>query len=188
LNRGRVIVLSGPSGVGKTTICERLVSARSDLRYSISATSRPKRKVEKHGREYIFLTKTEFRRWIEEGLFVEYATVYGNYYGTPKKPLEGILAKGLHVLMDVDVQGAKSLMNVYPDGIYFFIIPPDIAELERRLMKRNTDGADVIRNRLGRALEELEYKKDYKYVIENNHLGTTVAEILRIIEKEMGSG
>lgn len=188
MNRGRVIVLSGPSGVGKTTICTRLLNSRSDLRYSVSATSRPRRNVEKEGREYIFLTKAEFEKWIDQDLFVEYAEVYGNYYGTPKKPLEETLNNGLHALMDVDVKGAKSLMKIYPDGIYFFIMPPDIAELERRLMKRDTDEVAVIRNRLGKALEELEYKKDYKHVIENKHLDTTVAEILGIIEKETESG
>jgi len=159
---------------------------RSDLRYSISATSRPKRKVEKNHREYIFLNLNEFQKWIEEGRFVEYAEVYGNYYGTPRKPLEEMLEKGLNVLMDVDVQGAKNLMKVYADGIFFFIIPPDIAELERRLKKRDTDEYEVIKNRLGKALEELQYENDYKYVIENKNLDTTVLKILRVIEKEVG--
>ena len=186
MNRGKIIVLSGPSGVGKTTICERLMKKRSDLRYSISATSRPKRKVEKNHREYIFLNLNEFQKWIEEGRFVEYAEVYGNYYGTPRKPLEEMLEKGLNVLMDVDVQGAKNLMKVYADGIFFFIIPPDIAELERRLKKRDTDEYEVIKNRLGKALEELQYENDYKYVIENKNLDTTVLKILRVIEKEVG--
>ena len=184
MSRGKIIVLSGPSGVGKTTICERLMSARSDLRYSISATSRPKRKVERNRREYIFLTREEFQKWIKEGRFVEYAEVYGNYYGTPKKPLEELLERGLHVLMDVDVQGANNLMKVYPNGIYFFIIPPDIAELERRLKKRDTDEDEVIRNRLSKALEELRYENDYRYVIENKKLETTVAKILRVIAQE----
>ena len=178
-------MLSGPSGVGKTTICERLMKKRSDLRYSISATSRPKRKVEKNRREYIFLTRNEFQEWIEKERFVEYAEVYGNYYGTPRQPLEDMLEKGMHVLMDVDVQGAKNLMKVYTDGIYFFIMPPDIAELERRLKKRDTDESEVIKSRLGKALEELQYEKDYKYVIENKKLDTTVSEILRVIEKEV---
>jgi guanylate kinase len=160
------------------------MNARDDLRYSISATSRPKRKVERDGREYIFLTKEEFEKWIREGRFVEYAKVYGNYYGTPKKPLEDLLEKGLHVLMDVDVQGAKNLMKVYPNGIYFFIIPPDIAELERRLKKRDTDEDEVIKNRLSKALEELRYEKDYRHVIENENLDTTVAHILSVIAKE----
>jgi guanylate kinase len=186
LNSGTIIVLSGPSGVGKTTICNRLLQLRTDLRYSISATSRPKRKVEENGREYIFLTKREFRDWIRDSRFAEYAEVYGHYYGTPKKPLDETLRKGLHVLMDVDVQGAKSLMKAYPHGIYVFIVPPDLAELERRLKQRNTDEHEVIESRLARALEELEYKNDYRYVIENEHLDTTVSEILRILEEKLG--
>jgi len=180
-------VLSGPSGVGKTTICERLMKRRADLKYSVSATSRPKRKFEKNQREYIFLSRNEFQKWIKEGRFVEYAEVYGNYYGTPKKPIEEMLEKGSNVLMDVDVQGAKNLMKVYPNGIFFFIIPPDIAELERRLKKRDTDEYEVIKNRLGKALEELQYENDYKYVIENENLDATVSKILRVIEKETGS-
>jgi guanylate kinase len=186
LSRGKVIVLSGPSGVGKTTICDRILAERSDVRYSVSATSRPKRTVEKEGREYIFLSTEEFKQWIARGRFVEYAEVYGNLYGTPKKSLEDGLNTGFNILMDVDVHGARRLMNLYPKGIYFYIIPPDIAELERRLKKRDTDEDEVIKNRIAKAMHELEYRKDYKYVIENKNLQTTVRRILRIIEDELG--
>ena len=185
MNRGKLIVLSGPSGVGKTTICKRIIKERSDVRYSISATSRPRRKDEKDGREYIFLTRDEFKEWIEEDRFIEYAEVHGNLYGTPRKELEENLKKGFNVLMDVDVKGAKRLMKFYPDGLYFFIIPPDIAELERRLLKRNTDENRVIKDRLKRALEELKYKSDYKYVIENRDLEATIEKIKKIIEREI---
>jgi len=187
LNRGRIIVLSGPSGVGKTTICKRLLASRSDLRYSISATSRPKRPVEKNGREYIFLGVEEFKQWIAQGLFVEYAEVYGNFYGTPRKSLEEGLSAGYNILMDVDVQGARELMNLYPGGIFIYIMPPDIAELERRLKKRDTDREEVIRNRLAKAVNELEYKNDYKHSMENKELETTIARILCIIEQEIGA-
>lgn len=186
MNRGRIIVLSGPSGVGKTTICERLLASRSDLRYSVSATSRPKRAAEKNGREYIFLSVEEFKRWIEQGWFVEYAEVYGNFYGTPRKSLEDGLSAGYNILMDVDVQGARELMHLYPEGIFIYIMPPDIAELERRLKKRNTDRDEVIRSRLAKAMHELEYKNDYKYSIENKELETTTEKILSIIEHELG--
>lgn len=185
MNRGKIIVLSGPSGVGKTTICDRLLASRSDLRYSVSATSRPKRSVEKNGREYIFMDVAEFREKIEEGFFIEYAEVYGNYYGTPHAALEQRLSAGYNILMDVDVQGARKLMNYYPDGIFIFIMPPDITELERRLKKRDTDHDAVIRKRLANARRELAYKNDYRYVIENRDLEETIARIASIIEQEL---
>lgn len=185
MNRGKIIVLSGPSGVGKTTICDRLLASRSDLRYSVSATSRPKRSVEKNGREYIFMDVAEFRGKIEEGFFIEYAEVYGNYYGTPAAALEQGLSAGYNILMDVDVQGARKLMNYYPDGIFIFIMPPDITELERRLKKRDTDHDAVIRKRLANARRELAYKNDYRYVIENRDLDETIARIASIIEQEL---
>lgn len=185
MNKGRIIVLSGPSGVGKTTICNRLLASRSDLRYSVSATSRPKRSVEKNGREYIFMDTAEFRQKIEEGFFIEYAEVYGNYYGTPVAALEQGLSSGYNILMDVDVQGARKLMDHYPDGIFIFIMPPDIAELERRLKKRDTDHDAVIRKRLANARRELAYKDDYHYVIENRDLDETFARIASIVEHEL---
>lgn len=179
-------MLSGPSGVGKTTICERILASRSDVRYSVSATSRPRRPVEKDGREYIFLTVDDFRRWIEQGLFVEYAEVYGNYYGTPKETLEQGLSDGYNILLDIDVQGARKLMDLYPDGIFIYVMPPDIAELARRLRKRDTDHDEVIRNRLEKARNELGYRDDYKYSIVNEEIDKTVSGILGIIEKELG--
>lgn len=187
MNRGRIIVLSGPSGVGKTTICDRILAARSDVRYSVSATSRPKRTVEQDGREYVFLSVDEFKQWIAQDRFVEYAEVYGNFYGTPRKSLEDGLSAGHNILMDVDVQGARRLMDLYPEGIFFYIIPPDITELERRLKKRDTDRDEVIKNRVAKAMQELEYKKDYRYVIENKDLKITVSRILDIIREELGS-
>lgn len=183
--RGKLFVLSGPSGVGKTTIYKRVLECCSDIVYSVSATSRPKRKDEEEGREYIFLTESEFRQWINKGLFVEYAEVHGNLYGTPKQFLEDSLSRGCPVLMDVDVKGARKLMELYPDGIYIFVAPPDFTELKKRLLKRNTDKDDAIENRLVTALEELKHKHKYKYVIENRDLEETVEEVLSIIEREM---
>jgi len=184
---GKLFVLSGPSGVGKTTIHKRILERRPDIYFSISATSRPKRKGEKDGREYIFLTESKFDEWIDKGLFIEYARVHGNLYGTPKRSLEENLNKGRHVLMDVDVKGAKKLMELYPYGIYIFIIPPDFEELKKRLLKRDTDKNEAIENRLGTALEELRHKDRYTYIIENRDLKETVKKILSIIAKEIGA-
>ncbi|MEO0123574.1 MAG: guanylate kinase [candidate division WOR-3 bacterium] len=182
--RAKLIVISGPSGVGKTTICNEIVARRKDIVYSISATSRAKRKGEVNGREYFFLTEKEFKRWIAEGKFAEYAIVHGHYYGTPKDFLEKNLKNGFHVLMDIDVQGAKKLMPLYPDGIYIFVLPPDFAELKKRLIKRNTDNEKEIENRLKTATKELKYMKDYKYVVKNINLEETITEILKIIDRE----
>jgi guanylate kinase len=186
LNSGRLIVISGPSGVGKTTLCQHILKSRADIWFSISATSRPRRQGEADGREYIFLTREKFQDWINKGDFIEHAVVHGNYYGTPRKPLENRLEKGQHVLLDVDVQGAKNLMELYPDGIYIFLIPPDLVELEQRLLKRKTEADKAIKDRLLRAQEEMAYRHDYKYVIENNDLGETVNRILQILDQEIG--
>ena len=185
--RGRVIVISGPSGVGKTSICNRILDNRSDVRYSISVTSRPKRRGEKDGREYSFISEKEFRDWIKRGHFIEYATVHGNLYGTPRKQLEENLEKGFHVILDIDVQGAKKLMKTYPNGIFIFLTPPSLLELAKRLVKRNTDQKREIRSRLKTARQELKYKSDYEYIVENRKLEETVKKVLVIIENETKS-
>ncbi len=184
--KAKLIVISGPSGVGKTTICNEIVSRRKDIVYSISATSRPRRKGEKNGREYFFLSEVEFKNWIKQKKFAEYAIVHGNYYGTPIEFLQQNLRKGFSILMDIDVQGAKKLMPLYPDGVYIFVMPPDFDELKNRLLKRNTEEAKVIEKRLKTAKKELEYANDYKYVVKNECLEKTITEILEIIAKEIG--
>ena len=181
---GKIIVLSGPSGVGKTTICHELMKRCKHLRYSTSATSRPKRKGEKDGREYFFLTRTKFGEWIKKGWFVEYALVHGHLYGTPRISLLKNIKKGRDVLMDVDVQGGRNLMKEFPDGIFIFILPPDFSELEKRLKGRNTEKRVEITDRLKRARQEIKYKRDYKYKIENRNLKKTVEKIVKIIIKE----
>lgn len=183
-NRGKLIVISGPSGVGKTTICNEIIARRKDTVYSISATSRRKRKGEKNGREYFFLGEKEFKKWVKQGKFAEYAIVHGNYYGTPKQFLEEHLGKGNNVLMDIDVQGAKQLMPLYPDGIYIFIMPPDFKELQRRLLKRNTNNKKDIESRLETARKEMEYLNDYRFVVKNVLLEDTINKILEIIGQE----
>lgn len=184
--QGRLIVLSGPSGVGKTTLCNRIIGMRGNIKYSISATSRPRRHGEKNGREYFFLSAAEFAEWIEQDRFIEYAKVHGHLYGTPRRFLEKTMEQGSHVIMDVDVLGARTLMQSYPypSGLYFFIIPPDIAELERRLLQRNTDANSEIKYRLAKAREELQYKDDYQFVMENNDLEETLEQVLATIDRE----
>ena len=181
---GKLIVLSGPSGVGKTSLCERILKNNSRMRYSVSATSRPRRKGERNGREYIFLTERTFEKWIAQNKFIEHARVHGNLYGTPRKFLIDSLNKGRDVLMDVDVQGGKSLMKEFPDGIMIFILPPNYAELRKRLINRRTDHLHIIKSRLRRARQELRYKKDYDYTVVNRDLNRTVRQIIKIINSE----
>jgi guanylate kinase len=179
--RGMLIVLSGPSGVGKTTLCDRLLKSNPGICYSVSATSRPRRKGERNGREYIFLTERTFEEWIVRKKFIEYARVHGNLYGTPRKFLIDALNRGHDVLMDVDVQGGKSLMKEFPDAIMIFILPPNYTELRKRLINRRTDHLHVIRSRLKRARQELRYKKTYDYAVVNRDLNRTVRRIKKII-------
>ncbi len=182
--QGKVIVISGPSGVGKTTICNSILDNRSDVHYSISATSRPKRKSEEDGREYHFISEKEFKERIGQGHFIEYANVHGNLYGTPRQQLEEYLGKGLHVILDIDVQGASKLMKIYPNGIFIFLTPPNLLELAKRLVRRNTDRKKEIQSRLRTARQELKYRGDYKYVVENRDLEQTVKKVLEIIANE----
>lgn len=182
--KNKLIIISGPSGVGKTTICNEIIARRKDIIFSISATTRKKRKGEVNGREYFFLSDSKFKEWIKQKKFAEYAIVHGNYYGTPKEFLEQNLKKGFNVLLDIDVQGAKQLMSVYSDAIYIFVLPPKFDELKKRLEKRNTDDKQEIDKRLKTARKELKYMNDYKYIIKNEYLEDAIEEILRIIDSE----
>jgi len=182
--RGRIIVISGPSGVGKTTISDRILAKRRDIWYSVSATSRPRRGGERNGREYCFLSDARFKDWIRRKRFIEWAVVHGHLYGTPKKFLEDRLRRGRHVLLDVDVQGGLNLKRIFPDGIFIFIKPPSYAELKKRLTKRNTETAEDLQNRLAAAWREIKHQKKYGFVVVNDDLERTVDRILGIIDHE----
>jgi guanylate kinase len=182
--RARIIVVSGPSGVGKTTICDRILERRRDIWYSVSATSRPRRKGERNGREYYFLSEAEFKDWIRKKRFIEWAMVHGHLYGTPKHFMDDQIRRGRHVLLDVDVQGGINLKKIYPDGIYIFIRPPNFAELKRRLTKRNTETPEELKNRLAAVWREIKCQKKYGYSVVNDELNRAVARILAIIDRE----
>jgi guanylate kinase len=181
---GRIIVISGPSGVGKTTISNRILKRRRDIWYSVSATSRPRRQGERNGREYFFLSEARFKDWIRRKRFIEWAEVHGHLYGTPKKYLEDRLRRGCHVLLDVDVQGGVALKRIFPDGIFIFIKPPSFTELKKRLAKRNTETAADLQNRLAAAWREIKQQREYGHVVINDDLERTVDRILGIINKE----
>jgi guanylate kinase len=182
--KGYLFIVSGPSGVGKTVLCNEIVDKYSPkVVYSISATSREPRGGEKDGQEYFFFTPEEFKRKIEENKFAEWAFVHGNYYGTSKSFLERNINEGKHVILNIDVQGALKICKEYPEAIMVFILPPSLEELENRIRKRNMDSEDALRNRLENARRELEFKDKYTYSIINDDLNRAIKELSQIFEK-----
>jgi guanylate kinase len=179
-----VVVISGPSGVGKSSFVEQLLAADLNLEYSVSATTRPRRPHETEGREYVFLTREEFRRRIDAGDFVEWAEVHGEQYGTLKSEIERRLARGRNVLLDIDVQGGMAVRNVYEDGVFIFVLPPSMASLEERLRGRGTDPDERIKVRLENARREIELGKKYDYAVVNDDLDLALRRVVAIITAE----
>lgn len=177
---GLCLVISAPSGAGKSTLVERLRAEFPHFAYSISCTTRAPRGQEKNGVDYHFLTREEFLARREAGYFAEWAEVHGNLYGTPKAPVEEHLASGRDVLFDIDVQGALQVKNVFPQGLFVFILPPSRKELERRLRGRGTDSEEAIAKRLGNALGELRQAGQFDYLIVNDDLDTAADELRAI--------
>jgi len=182
--KGFALVLSGPSGVGKSSVCQHLMASRDDVVFSVSATTRPRREGEVHGREYWFYDEAEFRRRVAAGEFVEHAEVHGRLYGTPRAPLERELAAGSIVLLDVDIQGGRSLRRAFPDGVFVFVYPPSLAALEERLRARASDSEDVIETRLAKAPEEMSAFVEYDYLVVNNELEQASRQVAAIVEAE----
>lgn len=178
------VVLSSPSGGGKTTIARRLLEIRSDVGYSISATTRPRREHEVEGRDYFFLDRAEFNRRKDEGEFVECATYNGELYGTLKHELERVLSGGRHAILDIDIQGARQVLRYYPDAVRIFVLPPGGGILADRLRARNTERPDVVESRLTCAGEELVAAREYEYVLVNDNLAQAVAHAGAIIDAE----
>jgi guanylate kinase len=176
---GKCIIVSAPSGAGKTTLVKHLLETEATLEFSVSACSRPQREGETHGKDYYFLTPEQFREKIDMNEFVEWEEVYpGSYYGTLKSELNRIWSKGKHVIFDVDVYGGINLKKIFGDVAYsIFIAPPSVEILEQRLVSRGTDPEESIRQRLAKAREELELQSHFDYVIINDHLPTAQSEI-----------
>ena len=178
---GKLFVLSGPSGVGKGTLREHALNNIANLVYSISCTTRQPRPGETDGVEYRFISHEKFKQDISDNLFLEYAHVHNDYYGTLKADVEDALNSGLDVLLEIDVQGALQVREKMPQAVLIFIAPPSVQELEHRLINRNTESQEVIRTRLHNALRELELQDKYNYVIINDDLERASQELRNII-------
>ena len=186
LNKGLLIVISAPSGAGKSTICGRYLKKHPDTSYSISVTTRKPRKGEKEGKDYYFVSEKEFKSFIKKGDFLEYARVFGEYYGTRRSSVEGKLNKGKNVLLDIDVKGTLQLMKKI-NGVFIFVLPPSKKVLVSRLKERKTDKKAEILKRLRIANKELAYINKYDYVIINDKLSDAVSNISLIIQAEKHS-
>jgi guanylate kinase len=184
MKEGLLIVVSGPSGVGKGTVCQALVKGNSDVKVSVSMTTRSPRKGEEEGKSYFFTTKAIFQKLVEEDAFLEWAEVYGDYYGTPRRYLEEQRLLGKDVLLEIDTQGARQVKVSYPEGIFIFLLPPSLKELKARIMKRGTESLEAITTRLNFALEEMRTSDIYNYVVLNDSVEKAVTRINCILEAE----
>ncbi len=181
--KNKIIIISSPSGAGKTTICKKLLKKIKNIELSISYTTRPKRKKEKEGIDYYFIDKNKFSLLKRKKYFIETAKVFDNYYGSPKNNIIKAFKNKKHILFDIDWQGAKKLRKLYNDKIIldFFILPPNKKELKLRLEKRGRDNKQEIKKRLSLAISEISHYKEYKKVLINNKIAKTVKEIAEII-------
>lgn len=183
-NKGQLIVLSGPSGVGKSTVIAELMSERDNLFFSVSFTTRQPRVGEADGVNYNFVSRETFEGMIERGELLEYAEYVGNYYGTSLKVIQDKLDAGIDVLLDIEVQGAAKVRSKCPEAVLIFIIPPSFEELSRRLHRRATDQEDVIQGRLQKAREEYRHIPQYDYMVVNDKVSDAAAEIVSIMTAE----
>ena len=186
INKGKIILISGPSGVGKKTILDEILHNKNlNIVYSISATTRPKRHNEIHGKDYYFLSRNEFENGINQGDFLEYAEFCGNYYGTPKQKIFEQLNQGKNVLLEIETLGAKNIMQQFDKDkiISVFLIPPSLEILKQRLINRGTETLETIDKRVQKASDELKYQDMYQNIVVNDNVNQTIKEITKIIEQ-----
>jgi guanylate kinase len=181
--RGRLVVISAPSGAGKSTIARAILEAHPTLEFSVSATTRQVRNGEQEGRDYFFLTKEEFRRRIEAGDFVEWEEIYGNYYGTLRQEVDRALESGQHILFDIDVKGGLSIRNRYPESLLIFIRPPSLQVLRERLRDRKTENDDAVSLRMERVPLEMQLGVSFDYQVVNDDLPRAIAEVNAVVSR-----
>lgn len=180
-NKGRLIIISGPSGAGKGTIVDNLLLRLNNLTLSVSATTRKMRAYEKQGREYFFVSLQQFEHMIANGEFLEYNQHFGNYYGTPKQQVLTTLNEGTDIILEIDVVGALAVKSIYPQALLFFVMPPSVQELRKRLINRGTETIDIIDIRLERAQSEMLQVDKYDYIILNDDIKVAVNEIIDVL-------
>ena len=184
MRKGLLILISGPSGTGKGTVCDLLRQKHPEISYSISATTRQPRPGEQDGVNYYFYTKEKFREMIDQGQLLEWAEVYGNFYGTPKQKVLDRLDAGEDILLEIDTQGALNVMKVMPEGLFIFLLPPSLEELAARLKGSGTDTEESLHRRLGAAVDEIKLATKYRYVVVNDKVEDAEETIANIIEAE----
>lgn len=184
MRKGLLILISGPSGTGKGTVCDLLRQKHPEISYSISATTRQPRPGEQDGVNYYFYTKEKFREMIDQGQLLEWAEVYGNFYGTPKQKVLDRLEAGEDILLEIDTQGALNVMKVMPEGLFIFLLPPSLEELAARLQGRGTETEESLHRRLGAAVDEIKLATKYRYVVVNDKVEDAEETIANIIEAE----
>ena len=185
LNPG-ILVLSAPSGGGKTSLARALVARRNDVEITVSHTTREQRPGEVHGVHYYFVEKVDFETMIEKDDFIEYAQVFDNYYGTSIKAMENLISRGKHAILDIDWQGARNVRRKYPDAISVFVMPPSTEALEQRLRERRQDSEEIIARRMRDAANEMSHKDEFDIVITNDDFENTADELEKVLE-QLGS-
>ncbi len=182
MNKGRLYIVSGPSGSGKDTILKEVLARNTDIFFSISSISRPMRQGEVEGEKYHFVTKEEFKKLIEDDMLLEYNEFCGNYYGSPKAPVLSAIEEGRDVILEVDVNGAKQVRESMPDSVSVFIMPPSYDELYRRLSGRGTETEEVINARMKTALSEIARAEEYDFIVVNDVLFEAVEDLITVIK------